>query len=104
MRALSCTLPRNDWPPPPRHGSARSKLPRGLGNNRRELVELEGRRARAQHEADAARDRAEAAQTAGRLVATAQGALNTNVQKVASARDALTCPPAGRYHPRAADE
>jgi DNA repair exonuclease SbcCD ATPase subunit len=61
----------------------------GLANNRRELVELEGRRARAQHEADAARDRAEAAQTAGRLVATAQGALNTNVQKVASARDAL---------------
>jgi DNA repair exonuclease SbcCD ATPase subunit len=61
----------------------------GLASNRRELVELDGRRARAQHEADAARDRAEAAQTAGRLVATAQGALNTNVQKVASARDAL---------------
>jgi DNA repair exonuclease SbcCD ATPase subunit len=62
----------------------------GLGNNRRELVELEGRRALAQHEADAARDRSEAAQTAGRLVATAQGVLNTDVQKVASARDALT--------------
>ena len=61
----------------------------GLANNRRELVESEGRRSRAQHEADAARDRAEAAHTAGRLVATAQGALNTNVQKVASARDAL---------------
>ena len=61
----------------------------GLAINRRELVELEARRARAQHEADAARDRAEAAQTAGRLVATAQGALNTNVEKVASARDAL---------------
>lgn len=61
----------------------------GLANNRRELVELEGRRERAQHEADAARDRAEAAQTAGRLVATAQGALDTNVQKVASALDSL---------------
>lgn len=65
------------------------KTAQQLANNRRELVELEGRRARAQHEADVARDRSEAAQTAGRLVATLQGALNTNVQKVASARDAL---------------
>ena len=62
----------------------------GLASNRLELVELEARRAKAQHEADAARDRAEAAQAAGRLVATAQGVLNTNVQKVTSAREALT--------------
>ena len=61
-----------------------------LASNRLELVELEARRAKAQHEADAARDRAEAAQAAGRLVATAQGVLNTNVQKVTSAREALT--------------
>jgi DNA repair exonuclease SbcCD ATPase subunit len=60
-----------------------------FASNRLELVELEGRRAKAQHEADSARDRAEAAQAAGRLVATAQGALNTNVQKAASARDTL---------------
>jgi hypothetical protein len=62
----------------------------GLASNRLELVELEARRAKAQHEADAARDRAEAAQAAGRLVATAQGVLNTNVQKVTSARETLT--------------
>jgi len=61
-----------------------------LASNRLELTELEARRVRAKHESDAARDRAEAAQAAGRLVATAQGALNTNVQKVASAREALS--------------
>ncbi len=61
-----------------------------LASNRLELADLEGRRAAAQKEAQAARDRAEAAQAAGRLVATAQGALNTNIQKVASAREALS--------------
>jgi hypothetical protein len=60
-----------------------------LANNRQELAELEARRVRAKHEADAARDRADAAQVAGRLVATAQGTLNTNLQKASSARETL---------------
>jgi uncharacterized membrane protein YheB (UPF0754 family) len=60
-----------------------------LASNRLELVELERRRLEAQRQADIARARAEAAQAAGQLVATAQGALDTNVQKVTSARDAL---------------
>lgn len=59
-----------------------------FANNKDALIELEARRERAQREADAARDRAEAAQAAGRLVATAEGTLNTNVQKASSAREA----------------
>jgi DNA repair exonuclease SbcCD ATPase subunit len=60
-----------------------------LASNRLDLVELEGRRVEAQRQAEVARDRSEGAQAAGQLVAAAQGALDTNVQKASSARDAL---------------
>ncbi len=59
---------------------------------------------RRKREADSARDRAEAAQAAGRLVATAQGVLNTNVQKAASARDSLAARQQADTGIRAADE
>ncbi len=65
------------------------KTAQALASNRVGLVELEARRARAQTEADTARNRAEAAQVAGRSVATAQGVVNTSVQKASSALDAL---------------
>jgi len=66
------------------------KAAQGLETNRLELAELQARRASARAQADSARDRAEAAQVAGRLMATAQGVLDTNVQKASSARDALS--------------
>ncbi|HEY2400582.1 MAG TPA: AAA family ATPase [Steroidobacteraceae bacterium] len=65
------------------------KTAQALASNRVGLVELEARRARAQVEADTARNRAEATQVAGRSVATAQGVVNTSVQKASSALDAL---------------
>lgn len=61
-----------------------------LETNRTELAELEARTSKARAEADSARDRAEAAQIAGRLVATAQGVLDTDIQKAASAQAALS--------------
>lgn len=66
------------------------KTAQALASNRVGLVELEARRTRAQMEADSARNRAEAAQVAGRSVATAEGMVNTSVQKASSALDALT--------------
>ena len=75
-----------------------------LASNQQELGELEARRVRAKHEADAARDRAEAAQVAGRLVATAQGVLDTNLLKVSSVARCVDFPATGRCNDRAADE
>lgn len=68
----------------------REMTAQALASNRVGLVELEARRARAQAEADSARSRADAAQVAGRSVATAQGVINTSVQKASSALDALS--------------
>ena len=64
------------------------KTAHALANNRADLLDLEARQARARADFEVARDRAEAAQTAGRSVATARGMLNTNVLKVSSAQDA----------------
>jgi DNA repair exonuclease SbcCD ATPase subunit len=67
----------------------REQTATALAQNQQDLGELEARRARAKNNADAARDRSEAAQAAGRLMATAQGAVNTAVQRAASAKEAL---------------
>jgi DNA repair exonuclease SbcCD ATPase subunit len=65
------------------------KTAQALASNRVGLVELEARWTRAQIEADTARNRADAAQVAGRSVATAQGAVNTSTQKASNALEAL---------------